>query len=101
MRSRSMLLGLSMALALLLATLLPATPTLAAPVPDPRIDQSEAQNPAIGTDLLLSTRLGLDYIPAVAYNPAGQFLVAWRCEEDAPGGAWVLCGQLYDGQGGP
>jgi len=37
----------------------------------------------VGTDVLLSTRLGTDYTPAVAYSPDGQFLVVWRCDEEA------------------
>jgi hypothetical protein len=96
MKYRVLAIGLVLALAVVVAA-----PALAGPVTGPEGEQVEAQDSTIGVDILLSTRMGLDYIPAVAYNPAGQFLVAWRCEEDAPGGAWVICGQFYDEQGEP
>jgi hypothetical protein len=45
-------------------------------------------------DLLLSVKSGDDFTPAIAYNPAGQFLVVWRSGSQ-------IYGQRYDEQGVP
>ena len=90
MKPKVMLVGL----AVLLVALLPAAATLAAPSQEPAPD---AQGYGVGVDLLLSTRLGTDWGPAVAYSPDGQFLVAWTGQE--PRG--TIYGQFYDEQGEP
>jgi len=105
MRSRSILLGLCVVLAMLLVAFFPAS-TLATksrhPEPSIRNQESNPQNPStVGTDILLSTRLGTDVGHSVAYSPAGQFLVVWGCSETAPGGYNAVCGQFYDEQGEP
>jgi len=100
MKPKLMLLGLSIALALLLATLLPAASTLAAPARGPRIDRSEARiPPSAWTSSCPPGWAGL--YPRRRLQPGRPVLVMWRCEEEAPGGAWVLCGQFYDEQGEP
>lgn len=90
MKPKVMLFGL----AVLLVALLPAAAALAAPSQEPAPD---AQGYGVGVDLLLSTRLGTDWGPAVAYSPDGQFLVAWTGQE--PRG--TIYGQFYDEQGEP
>jgi hypothetical protein len=68
---------------------------------DPLQGTPEGTGSNIGSDLLLSTHLGVDGNPSVAYNPAGQFLVVWQSTDPALGGGYALYGQFYDEQGEP
>lgn len=98
MKPKSLLVGLTIVLALAVFLLLLPTSPCAAGMQDPgpgiQNPESKIQNQTVGSDILLSAHTYDDFDPAIAYNaPAGEFLAVWRNGSRIVGQRYLASGQ--------